>query len=237
MMKSNALYATLLLSALALPVGASSTSAPVAAVAVASPATAAAPVAAAPVATAAAVANQAPAPTVVPNLDPNGESYIANIAQTAAAFNHREMLSMMTAVSQIQPSPNADQAIVAIQKTQNGIFRSQPFNAKANGLVTNPGDLAAFAPMFHLKKNDRFVLNVTQNLDGTGPLVSYIGQVLHVDGDGQVDGDTLCFVRYLMPSSPSANVASASPAPVAAAAVVASPAPAAATTSTTTATS
>jgi hypothetical protein len=115
-------------------------------------------------------------------------------------------------------NPSPTQGVVCLQKLSNGgIYRSHSNNRNARGPVSSKSDLDAFTPLFDLKAGGKFVLNVAANADGTGDIISYIGQVVAKDGDGKAGGDTLCFARYLQ-VSPAAAAAAASAASAAMAA-------------------
>lgn len=202
---------------------------------------ASAPATPTPAAPPAATASNAPsasapaAPAVAtPVTNPGGDSYLENTQKAVASFSHREILSGFTAASAVPlSSPKAKEASVCVQKLiGEKLYRTHSHNAAARGVVTSAGDLAAFGPLFSLNPKQKFLLNVPKNLDGTGEIVTYIGQVLLKDGTGNIVGDTICFARYLQvaPEVAAASVSAASssaPAQGAAAASAPTVAPAA----------
>lgn len=155
-------------------------------------------------------------PAGTPVTNPEGEAYLDGVQKAVTGFTHREVISAFTAASQVPVAPaGAKQASVCVQKVANGMYRSHSNNPDARGIVTNQGDLAAFGPLFQLQPKQKFLLNVTANVDGTGDIVTYIGVIFAKDGDGAASGDTVCFARYLQTAvaAPAAITPAPAPAP------------------------
>jgi hypothetical protein len=164
-----------------------------------------------------------PVQQAAPVTNAPGEAYLDSILKAIAGLTHREILSVFTASMGVPVVPDgAKHATVCVQKVANGMFRSHSNNPQGRGIVTNAGDLAAFGPIFELRHRNKFILNVSKNVDGSGGIVSYLGQVIAKDGDGSAMGDTVCFARYLQ--NDPAVVAAPAAAPTAPAAAPAAPA-------------
>lgn len=159
----------------------------------------------------------ASAPAATPVTNPEGEKYLDDVQKAVANQTHRELLSKFTEAGKVPVGAGVMHATVCIQKlASGGIYRSHSNNPDARGIVTNQGDLAAFGPLFQLLPKQKFLLNVSANLDGTGDISTYIGVIVGKDGDGSAAADTVCFARYLQIAPVAAPTApAATPAPAA----------------------
>jgi hypothetical protein len=159
------------------------------------------------------------APQISPSLSPTGENFLTAVQNAITGLSHRNSVSLFTAASSV-PTPSPDCAVVCIQKTGQGLYRSHSQNPNARGYIHAHGDLQAFLPLFQIQPGHKFMLNMPNNLDGTGNILSYIGLIILKDGDGTIDGDVVCYARYFEPVQNVSSVALA-PTPT----TVAAPAP------------
>ena len=127
---------------------------------------------------------------------PDGPTYLANVMLATQGFSHNEALAAFAAAALIPVNPHNDFATVCMQKTASGIFRVHSQNPAALGIVTNQTDITAFNELFSLGKKSTFNYNVPTNVDGSGPILTYFGQLFLKSGDGSAYGDVVCFARY-----------------------------------------
>ncbi len=137
-----------------------------------------------------------PNPTVTAITSAKGDAYLEAVMKAVNAMTRRDSLSAFTASSLVNTDPADGYASVCIQKLATGMYRSHSTNPAASGVVSGAGELAAFGPLFQLNTNNKFILNVSTNPDGTGEIKSFIGQIFLKDGDGTSTSDVVCFARY-----------------------------------------
>lgn len=146
--------------------------------------------------TGAGIMNTQPQPSIYTVEATDGPSYLKAIKNATKRFGHDESLAAFAAAALVPVKPDADYAVVCIQKTRNGLFRIHSQNPAALGILTGKVDQVAFKALFKLNKWATFDYNVPANADGTGNITTYYGQIFLKHGDGTVHGDTICFARY-----------------------------------------
>lgn len=134
-----------------------------------------------------------PAPVAVPN---PGLDYVNTVvAQLGSALipDYNFLAAVITAYT-VPTNPNVNAATVCLEQTSNGrIYRLHSKNSAANGLVTNPSDLAVFNwNFFSLNKGDPVNFTVSSDVSNpASPPASYTGKVV------AKNGNAICFARYL----------------------------------------
>ncbi len=140
-----------------------------------------------------AVATPAPAPAITAN---PGLDYVNNVITQLGTtlIPDYNILATVIAAYVVPTDPNVDAATVCLEQTSNGrIYRLHSKNPAANGLVTNPSDLAVFNwNFFSLNKGDPVNFSVSSDISNpASPAISYIGKVV------AKNGNAICFARYL----------------------------------------
>ncbi len=131
-----------------------------------------------------------------------GEKYNSAVYNLIAPFSHLASVSAFVSSSAVPVQTGEDQAIVCVQKTSKGFYRSHSTSPGARGMIKSEADLNALLPLFKLTKKKRFILSVPAQEDGKGEYLNYIGQILLISGDGTVPGDAVCYARYHSHNSP-----------------------------------
>ena len=108
-------------------------------------------------------------------------------------------------------TPSTTGAIVCIENTPEGLYRSTSTSPTASGLLTLQQDITAFTSLLGKKRGDSFTLQIPENADGTGSQTSLIGRIIYADNNAS----RYCMARY----------ATSTPAPITPAPVAATPAP------------
>jgi hypothetical protein len=132
-------------------------------------------------------------PAIVPN---PGLDYVNNVVTQlgTALIPDYNILATVIAAYVVPTDPNVDAATVCLEQTSNGrIYRLHSKNPAANGIVTNPSDLAAFNwNFFSLNKGDPVNFSVSSDVSNpASPAISYTGKVV------AKNGNAICFARYL----------------------------------------
>lgn len=140
--------------------------------------------------------------TVKTQVKADGERYNSAVFNHVAPFSHKDAVSAFASSIGVPVQSGEDQAIVCIQKTSKGYYRSHSTSPGARGIVVSEMDLNALRPLFKLSKKKRFVLSVPAQEDGKGEYLNYIGQIILISGDGSANGDVVCYARYHSHNTP-----------------------------------
>jgi len=123
-------------------------------------------------------------------------------------FTGRQSASMQQVYAQalrIIPSPNG--AVVCVQNTPQGLYRSHSVIPSAYGIVSTKSSISAFTALFGSQRGTPFTFALPENADGTGTQSQFSGQVIYSGPDG------FCIARYKV-SDAAAAVSAPSAVPV-----------------------
>ncbi len=116
----------------------------------------------------------------------------ADYPATVLTFSFQQNSNIQQAyrfASRITPSPSG--AVVCIQNTPQGLYRTHSTNPAATGIVTLKQDIDAFTSLIGKPRGNSFTLNIPANADGTGAITPFIGNVIYSGKDG------FCIARYI----------------------------------------